>query len=274
VALVLILTVGTLVIALIIGKPLFRELKRKRLRAQPFPIQWKPFIEKISLYRCLPHPLKKQLQGHIQVFLAEKDFVGCGGLEMTDEIKLTITTQACLLLLNRKTGYYKELCSILVYPSQFIVNEERIDFAGVKTHKRRVLAGESWDLGKVIISWEDAKRDTLYFRDGSNVVLHEFAHQLDHEQGNTNGVPILKNKASYVTWAKIFGKEYQKFCQTIARSKNTVMDKYAATDPAEFFAVATETFFEKPISLKTEHQALYSQLQNYYQVDPSEWINF
>jgi Mlc titration factor MtfA (ptsG expression regulator) len=274
VALVLILTVGTFVISLIIGKPLFLELKRKRLRAQPFPIQWFPFVNKISLYRCLPIPLKKQLQGHIQVFLAEKYFVGCGGLEITDEIKLTIVTQACLLLLNRKTDYYKDLCSILVYPSQFIVHKERIDFAGVKTHKRQILVGESWDFGKVVISWEEAKRDTLYFRNGSNVVLHEFAHQLDHEQGDSNGVPVLENKASYVTWAKEFSKEYQKFCRTVVQGKSTVMDEYAAIDPAEFFAVATETFFEKPIPLKNEHQALYKQLQNYYKVDPSEWTDF
>ena len=270
--LTILLTIGCVIIAIIIGKPIVNDWRREHWRRQPFSKRWQQFLEQnVPIYRCLPSLLKQQLQNHIQVFLAEKQFIGCGELVITEEIKLTIAAQACLLLLNRKTWYYKDLSVILVYPTAFIVPREVQDNAGVHSQERQILEGESWAMGKVILSWEDVKQDTDSFGSGANVVLHEFAHQLDHEQGNTNGVPLLDNKASYIIWAKVFSQTYQQHCNKAARGESTVMNYYGAKNPAEFFAVATEAFFEKPLLLKNEYNQLYEQLCHYYRVDPSEW---
>ncbi|BAP55245.1 hypothetical protein THII_0948 [Thioploca ingrica] len=270
--LTILLTIGGVIIAIIIGNPIINDLRREHWRRQPFSTRWQQFLEQnVPIYRHLPFLLKQQLQSHIQVFLAEKQFIGCGGLDITEEMKLTIAAQACLLLLNRNTLYYKDLSVILVYPTAFIVPREVKDNAGVYSQERQVLEGESWAIGKIILSWEDVKQDTDSFGSGANVVLHEFAHQLDHEQGSTNGVPLLDSKASYITWAKVFSQAYQQHCSKAARGESTVMDYYGAKNPAEFFAVATEVFFEKPRLLKDEYGQLYEQLRNYYHVDPSEW---
>ena len=263
-----------MIIGIILGKPMVDELRRKFLRQQSLPKPWQIFLEQnIPLYRRLPSQLKTQLQGHIQIFLAEKQFISCRGIIITEEIKLTIAAQACLLLLNRHTFYYKDLSVILVYPTAFIVPREVQDKAtGIHSYESQILEGESWEMGKVILSWEDVERDTRSFGTGTNVVLHEFAHQLDAEQGNTNGVPLLDDQASYITWAKVFNQAYQQHCYQVAHGNNTVINNYGAKNPAEFFAVVTEVFFEQPLALKNEYLQLYEQLQHYYQVDPSDWL--
>ncbi len=271
-AFIITFTIGISIIAWIIGKPLLLKHQRKRLRAKHFPLQWRMFLERrVPIYRRLPDSLKKQLQGHIQIFLAEKQFIGCAGLEITAEIKVTIAAQACLLLLNRDTDYYPDLHYILVYPSAFVVNQEVRDEAGVQTTKRRVLIGESWDTGKVILAWDEIQYDTQNMNDGENVVIHELAHQLDHESGHTNGAPLLGTQSAYLTWARVLKREYRKLGDQIARGEETVLDGYGLNSPAEFFAVATEAFFEKTSQLKLQHPELYEQLRSYYKVDPSEW---
>lgn len=268
----IILTLGIIIIGFIIGKPMVLERRRRRLRAKHFPLKWKMLLDKrLPIYRRLPEALKQQLHGHIQVFLAEKQFVGCGGLTITIEIQVTIAAQACILLLNRPTHYYPDLDYILVYPSAFIVKREVSNAAGIHTLERQVLTGESWDTGKVIIAWDEVQYDIDNVNDGSNIIFHEFAHQLDHESGSTNGAPLLENPSSYVTWARVLGREYRKLGEHLARGESTVMDYYGAKNPAEFFAVATETFFEKSQQMKSQHPELYEQLRNYYKVDPSEW---
>lgn len=271
--LVIILALGIVIIGFIIGKPIVLERRRKRLRAKHVPLKWKMLLEKRwPIYRRLPEELKTQLHGHIHVLLAEKQFIGCAGLVITEEIKVTIAAEAGILLLNRKTHYYQDLTYILVYPSAFIVNREVSNAAGIHTIEREVLTGESWDTGKVIIAWDEVQYDINNVTDGSNLILHEFAHQLDHESGSTDGAPLLDKPSSYVTWARVLSREYRKLNEYRARGESTVMDYYGAKNPAEFFAVATETFFEKSQQMKSQHPELYEQLRNYYKVDPSEWF--
>jgi hypothetical protein len=186
-------------------------------------------------------------------------------------MRVTIAASACLLLLNRKTGVYPGLKYILIYPNAFLVERETLDEAGLPTTRHRGLLGESWSTGKVILSWEDVLQGSRDFGDGANVALHEFAHQLDHETGSTNGAPFLGSRAGYRRWAKVLTDEFEKLQRAAYRGDQTLLDHYGATEPAEFFAVVTETFFELPELMREEHPALFEQLQAYYRVNPADW---
>jgi len=134
------------------------------------------------------------------------------------------------------------------------------------------LLGESWDRGKVILSWDDVGKDAKNMTSGHNVVLHEFAHQLDFEGGSANGAPLLRGRGSYQRWAEVLSSEYASLCQRNSSGLKDVMDNYGSCNPAEFFAVATEAFFEKPHILQQQHPELYDELREYYCVDPREWF--
>ena len=237
----------------------------------PFPLEWENIVRKnVPLYNRLPEVLREQLHGLVHVFLTHKVFEGCGGLEMTEEIKVTIATQACMLLLNRKTSVFKNLHTILVYPSTFIVNTRFSD--GVMTIEGRSFRlGESWKRGPVVLAWDSIRGDLRNIEDARNVVLHEFAHQLDQEDGSADGVPVLKSRSSYITWARILSREYESLRNIEKTGAWSVIDTYGATNPAEFFAVVTEAFFEKPKQLKKKHPELYTELSNYYNLDPAAW---
>jgi Mlc titration factor MtfA (ptsG expression regulator) len=260
-----------IIIAFILGINPLTRLRRRRLKDRLFPLDWIVIIEQnIPFYKRLPESLRKRLYGHINVLLAEKKFKGCGGLQLTDEIKITIAAQAALLLLNERGNYFSKLRLILVYPSAFIANKTT-SFGEQYLEEKQVKTGESWHIGIVVLSWEDVKYDAMAWKDGRNVVLHEFAHQLDQEGGSASGVPILEKRSDYVTWARVFRKEYEKLCRELEQGLETVIDEYGATDPAEFFAVVTETFFEKPFQMKRQHPELYKELKRYYKLDPTEW---
>ena len=249
----------------------FKKRRREKLRNQPFPPAWLEIIEKnVPIYHRLSGADKKEIQGHILVFLAEKNFEGCGGLEVTDEIKVTIAAQACILLLHRETDYYPGLYSILVYPSAFIA-KGHVEFApGYYAETEQVHLGESWKHGALILSWDHVLANAGDVHDGHNVVLHEFAHQLDIEDGFANGAPPLPHRSRYVAWARILEKDYSKLQKDAEEGRSTVLDEYGATDPAEFFAVATECFFEKPVQLQRKHPELYEELKLYFQQDPAQ----
>lgn len=270
--LVLLCAVGVAVIGAVVLPPMWRQRRRAALRRTPLPQAWHQILQRrVPAYRRLPPALRQQLHGIIQVLLAEKQFVGCAGLEVTDAMRVTIAAQAGLLLLNRETGYYPGLSSILVYPQAFFVRHESRDDAGVHSLRERVLSGESWGLGKVVVSWDDVERGTADFSDGVNVVLHEFAHQLDQESGSANGAPLLRSREGYRHWSHVFSAEYDALCQRVARNEPSLIDPYGATDPAEFFAVVTELFFERPGDLAQQHPSLYDELSAYYGVDPAQW---
>src|SRR4051794_31727679 len=249
---------------------LFKRRRRERLRTTPIPHEWEQILRKnVPLYRRLPEADRRELHGHIQVFLAEKHFEGCGGLELTDEIKLTIAAQACLLLLHRDTDYYRQLITILVYPSAYIAQAIEPIGGGVVLEGEVCRLGEAWKDGVVVLSWDDVRCGAADIHDGHNVVLHEFAHQLDQEDGAADGAPIDR-RSRYVAWARVLGAEYEQLRRDAEHGRKSVLDAYGATNPAEFFAVATECFFEKPTQIRKMHPELYEELREYYRQDPAE----
>jgi MtfA peptidase len=260
-------------------RAMWKKQQREKLKSAPFPSHWKGILEDhFPFYARLPAEDRQELQGHIQVFLAEKRFEGCGGLEVTDEMKVCIAAQACLLLLHRETDYYPGLRSILVYPSTYFVNTTRHVGAGVMQERQDSRLGEAWDSGAVVLAWDAVHAGTAKPDDGQNVVFHEFAHQLDFEDGRADGAPVLatevpwyRRRSRYKAWARVLNGEYEKLRANNDEGKRTIIDEYGATNPAEFFAVATEAFFERPRALQKRHPALYEELKRFYRQDPLSW---
>lgn len=256
----------------LVGGPHLTERKRRRIRAQPFPAAWRDILKhRVPYVRAMPADLQLQLKQHIQVFIAEKAFIGCDGLRITDEVRVTIAAQACLLILNRPRDYFPNLRQILVYPGSFVVNREHTDGIGVAHHARQVLSGESWSQGQVILSWHDTLEGAAIPDDGQNVVIHEFAHQLDQEKGAANGAPILRRRAHYAGWSQVLGAEFNALQARAAQGEVSLFSDYGATDPAEFFAVISEVFFEQPQHMAADHLALYRELTQFYRLDPLSW---
>lgn len=253
--------------------PWYRQRRRQRLIAQTaFPADWRKILrQQLPLYRTLPADLQLRLKKLIQLFLAEKQFVGCEGLVISDEIRINIAAQACLLLLNRPGPLFPALRTILVYPAAYLVPQVQADQAGVVSNQLQLRLGESWQQGKVILSWPDSQHGAALPHDGHNVVLHEFAHQLDQENGGANGAPWLPSAQAYHDWSQVLSREFSLLQQQLAQGQQSLFDPYAATNPAEFFAVITEVFFEQPLLFLQQHPALYQQLRNYYRLDPGLW---
>jgi hypothetical protein len=269
-----ILIFGIIVVSIPIVMVKLRQRRRRRAIGRPFPESWTKIIEeRIPLYQRLPSPLQKQLQNHMKVFLDEKHFEGCAGLELTDEIKVTIAAQACMLLLNHpRPSYFPRLTTVLVYPSTYIAKEKAL-FASQQIDPGTVVEGQSWDRGTIVLGWSHVRQGTMNVFDGHNVVLHEFAHQLDTENGAADGLPALADASQYRPYVRVVGKAYDRFIERVAKGRKDVMDAYGATNPAEFFAVLTEVFFEKSHQLKRKHPDLYEQLRRYYRVDPTDWAS-
>jgi hypothetical protein len=247
-----------------------RAARRKTLMKAPFPEEWSAILSKnLPPYSSLPGGLLDQLHGYINVFLDEKDFEGCGGQEITDEVRVTIAAQACLLLVGRDSKCYPRLRSVLVYPHTYVGGKGGIFGAGDEQPSARL--GESWRTGAVVLSWDSVRGGAANFDDGHNVALHEFAHQLDQEDGAADGTPILRGLSSYRSWARSLTEEYKSFLKRVKAHRKTVIDEYGATNPAEFFATATEAFFEKPEQLAKKRPDLYAELKSYYRIDPTEW---
>jgi len=252
---------------------MFGWLKRRRraaVRGGPFPAAWRAIIEKNVPYAAALSPEDRQeLLGHVQVFLAEKHFEGCDGLSITDEVRVTIAAQACVLLLHRQTDYYPRLVSILVYPSTYLVPGGRPAANGLPDEAPQARLGESWARDVVVLAWDSVLSGASDIHDGHNVVLHEFAHQLDQEDGAGDGAPILPQRSMYLAWTRVLGHDFDQLVRDTERHHRTVIDRYGATSPAEFFAVVTETFFEKPRQLRSKYPDLYLQLQQFYRQDPA-----
>lgn len=266
-----ILILPTTLILYWVVRPRLVNNRRAKIRAQPVPDDLVEVLKQnVHQYAVLPDDLRDELHGHIGVFLSEKRFFGCGGLEMSNEIRYTIAGYACLLLLNREPSYFPGFSSILVYPDTYHSTEVVYD-GEVEVHEHSIRAGESWERGPVVLSWGDVLRGGAEDDDGFNVVLHEFAHKLDEENSGTDGLPILREPGHYEEWSRVFASEYQSFEARVDADENDVIDEYGLTSPAEFFAVATESFFEKAAKMEKELPQLYVQLRNFYGVDPAAW---
>ena len=246
-----------------------RKWKRDKLRDEPFPEAWRGYVDKhLPAAKKLTEAELETLHDLVRIFIEEKSFEGCGGLELTDEMKVAIASRACLLLLGMDIeAPYPDLVTILVYPSAYKTAQTRVTH-GVVTEGDVARLGESWDRGVVVLAWDAVLKGARHPSDGHDVVLHEFAHQLDQEGGDADGAPVLEDADAYGPWARVFSKAFENHVRATERGARTVMDEYGATNPAEFFAVATETFFERPSLMRTKHPELYRELVAYYGRDP------
>ncbi len=252
------------------------EIWRRRLRVVgDFPEAWDRYLRgTFAVYRCLPDPHRAELQRRILEFVHRKNFEACGGLpRVREKMQVLIAAQACLLLVGRPGDrLFPGLHSILLYPGAFRDTRPRVfSIDEDDDDPTEVRLGESWSTGSVVLAWDSVRDGAARRSDGMNVVLHEFAHQLDHADGSTDGAPILDSRDEYVDWAAVMRREFEGLKRAAKSGREPLLDPYGAEDPAEFFAVATETFFERPEELAEEHEELYGELRDYYRVDPARW---
>jgi Mlc titration factor MtfA (ptsG expression regulator) len=250
---------------------LLKRWRRKRLSKREFPAEWLDILNRnLGYYGRLPEADRDELQRHILVFIAEKRFEGCSGLEITDEIRVTIAAQACILLLHRQTDYYPGLYSILIYPEAYVVQEAKHIGGGLFVEGPGIRLGESWRRGSVVLSWDSVQKGAADIHDGQNVVFHEFAHQLDSSGGKGDSSEVIRSRSKYIAWARALGADFEKLRRDVSRNRQTLLNRYGASNPAEFFAVATESFFERPRELRKLHPELYNELRDFYQQDPAQ----
>lgn len=273
------LTLYFLGVAVLLGTSFFylfgyRSWRRRRVIAKPFPRDWQAILDRdVWIYRHLPAALQAKLRPLIQIFLDEKRFYGCAGLTMTDTMRVTIAAEACLLILNLPLSFYDGLRAILVYPGAYRVPDRRRD-GEVLSESSGIHLGDSWQRGKVILSWDDVAAGAGHHQHGHNVAIHEFTHQLDQADGSADGAPMLRSSNALHVWSQVFSQAFSDLRHSIAQGHSSLIDAYGATDPAEFFAVVTETFFERPHALHREHPELYRQLQRFFDLDPVAWLGY
>jgi Mlc titration factor MtfA (ptsG expression regulator) len=262
------LAAGFAVLAWILGAPLVAARRRRALAARPLTAAQRLALEAfLPCAQPMPPGLRQRLERLVSVFVGEKEFIGCGGLEVTQDMKVAIATQACLLVLGRDTHVYDRLRSVLVYPSQFVVADEWSDEHGIVTRERRILAGEAWDVSRIVLSWEDVNSRGMP-GEAYNVVIHEFAHYLDHESA---GAPWIAGSRQRKRWFRLLDSELERLRAQAGAGERTFLDPYAAEDRGEFFAVASEAFFEEPAAFMRHMPALYRALADVYRLDPAAW---
>ncbi len=255
----------------------FKKWRRKRLLNKSFSDDQLISLKKnVPYYQHLPAHLQKKLVGLTQIFLDEKRFEGCAGLEITDDIRVSIAAQASILLLGTEdlSYFYEDLRSVLVYPKTYVAKVKQRNNGIFVEEGFEQRHGEAWSHGYVILAWNEVQQGASDIRDGENLVFHEFAHQLDYEYGATDQIEQDYEESHFLSWARIIGSEYQQFLKSIEQNQQTLIDEYGATNPAEFFAVVTELFFEKPKELKSKHPKLYNQLKDFYQQDPAAYFKY
>lgn len=244
--------------------------RRRHLRRQPFPAVWQTTLDRnVPYLRRLTAAEQAKLRDDIQVLVAEKYWEGCNGLEMTDEVRVTIAAQIGLLCLGFQEEYFEMVESILVYPDAYVAPSQTSLGGGVVLEGESSREGEAWYRGPVILSWDDVLEDGRRDHDGHNLVLHEFAHQLDMQGGRTvNGMPILSNDAARSHWQTVIDRQYRQLERHCRQGRPPVLDCYGTTNLAEFFAVTTEVFFERPRALHQHHAELFDLLADFYRQDP------
>lgn len=263
-------------ILLLLGQPWLRAYRQRQLLAHPFPAHWRRVLQRrVPLLRRMPVDLQLQLKKCIQIFISEKAFIGCAGLQVTEEMRVVIAAQACLLVMNRSMQHYDHVRQILVYPGSFLVQRTVTDDIGLQSDQRQALSGESWSQGQVILSWLDVLEGAAVSDDGRNVVLHEFAHQLDQENGAAQGAPLPSagdTQHNPQRWKQVLSQAYDHLQGQVQRGEQGLFNHYGAQSPAEFFAVVTEVFFEQGALMAEHYPALYQELGGYYKVDPASWL--
>lgn len=240
-----------------------RLLGRRRPRPIPTAL-WQQTVARLPFLQWLSAADLARLQSLSEAFLAAKQFSGAAGLEVDDAMGVHIAAQGCLPILNLGLSAYRDWVGIVVYPDEFVVPRAIHDEDGIVHEYADVLSGEAWDGGPVIVSWHDAQMAG----DGYNVIIHEFAHKLDMLNGEADGMPALHSGLDAAEWERVFSAAYENFCARVDDDEETLIDPYASNDPAEFFAVLSESFFELPAVVHHDYPAVYALLQRYYQQDP------
>ena len=249
----------------------FKKRRRERVRSEPFPESWRALIDAdLPHVRFLDAEEREELEQTILLFFDRIAFEGAGGFEVTEEVKVLIAAQACLLLIGQgDQEVYPRLSSVVVYPASWFVEAEQVNPDGTVSVRTQRRLGESWGAGTLVLSWDDVLRGAADVNDGQNVVIHEFAHQLDSAEPWSAGAPVLPNRAMYTSWARVLGTEYRALVDDIENHRKHLLDAYGATNAAEFFAVTTEFFFERPRALRQRHPELYEQFRLFFQQDPA-----
>lgn len=260
-------------LCLVLGTISFRSWSkkeaRKRLLASGLSLSQKSIIAKqVPIVLRIPTNLHGKLEGKISLFLQQVQFIGCNGLEVTEEMRLSIAAQACLLVVNSDTWY--TLSTVFIYEDAF--KSKKVDSNGyVVTESEMVTMGESWSRGPVVLSWKHTEKGALNDRDGHNVVFHEFAHQIDDLSGHTDGAPLLNRGHSFTNWEHVFLNAYERHIDNIKNQYETVLDAYGASAHEEFFAVAVEAFFENPVALREQELEFYEELSKFFNLNPVTW---
>ncbi|HYQ17247.1 MAG TPA: M90 family metallopeptidase [Polyangiaceae bacterium] len=250
----------------------WRRLSRAEVIADVFPERFRALIlRRVPCAKLLREPELAKLEALVRIFNSEKTFEAAGGLELDEEMRVIIAARACLLVLERvelDSPLYPGLDTIIVYPSSYRAPvREREGYVVVEGEQARL--GESWTRGVVVLSWDAVQAGDASPSDGHDVVLHEFAHQLDAEDGEMDGTPELGALERYAVWSKVAGAEYQALLEDVERHRKTSIDPYGATNAPEFFAVVVEQFFEKPAKLAQLHPELYRELATFFRFDPA-----
>lgn len=246
-----------------------RRMKADLLRKPLTARDWQIIEAEVPLTLRLPHDLRAKLEGKVNLFLGQVEFIGCDGLEVDDGMRLAIAAQAALLVVN-SDAWYDHLTTVMIYPGAFKSIRAEMD-GYVVTERETVRTGESWTRGPVILSWQDSEQGALNIQDGHNVVLHEFAHQLDDLSGQTDGAPLLSQGQSFAEWARVMTQAYDRHLIALEKRRRTVIDPYGAEGHQEFFAVAVEAFFERSEALRDAEPEVYAQMVALLRVDPATW---
>jgi len=248
----------------------FKRRRRRRILARPFPAEWLSHLQRnVRHYALLSEAEQAKLRDDLRIFIAEKRWEGCGGLVMTDEMQVTIAALACLLVLNLPVDRCRRAKDILIYPAAYVMPHPQPVGGGV-VRESIAASGAAWYRGPVILSWADVRAGARNHADGRNVVLHEFAHRLDMLDGLVDGTPPLRDRQQYLRWHRVMTDAFDELRRDSEEGRATLLRAYGATNPGEFFAVATECFFERPRAMRNEHPDLYDVLREYYGQDTAE----
>ena len=249
----------------------FKGRRRRRLLDKPLGAGDRALMHRLApLTAALPRDVRARHDGVVQLLLAEKHFEGAAGLEVSREMRLAVAGLAALLQLRPDAEYYPGLDTVLIYPEAFVVDHDVVDEHGFVHEGEDELAGESWQRGVVILSWRDVANEAKD-RNGYNVVLHEFAHQLDEQTGDADGVPPLADPGLAARWTEAFREAFARHRKLCRRRREVLFDEDAAENPAEFFATAVELFFEYPRDLRAEYPAVHEVLAAWLHLDPAGW---
>lgn len=253
---------------------LFTKYRRRKLIKATFPSEWEDIVRRnLSPYCMLDDAERKRLRELIQIFIAEKSWEGCGGLVLTEEIRVTISAQACLPILNLPHNFYENVETIIIYPSEVVLPERSLGFFETALEPLEnvgPISGQAFQHGPLILVWDAILESIRHPGSGYNVVYHEFAHKLDMQDGVADGTPRLRDRGEYRDWVKTCSSEYLRLLTDVKKGRQTFLDEYGATDEAEFFAVATEHFFDQPVQMIKSAPELYRVLKEFYRQDPAK----